>query len=121
PSATNGGLSAWPVVNAAGYEPVGGNPFRAGNPYGNTPVVWPNFDPGQYPTKTFANGVAQFIPSGGPLTGNLDRNMGRPSRILSWSFGLQREIRRDLVVEAAYVGNRGVWWTAPSLQDINQN
>jgi hypothetical protein len=47
--------------------------------------------------------------------------MGRPSRILSFSFGLQREISRDVVVEASYVGNRGVWWTAPSLQDINQN
>src|SRR4029077_14295115 len=73
------------------------------------------------PTKTITNGVTTFVPSGGPLTGNFDRNMGRPSRILSWSFGLQREVMRDLVIEAAYVGNRGVWWTAPSLQDINQN
>jgi hypothetical protein len=124
------GLPAWPSVqpgltnNPGGYQLAGGNPFRIGNPYGNTPVVWPNFDPGQYPTRsvTFVGGVAtpQFAPST-PLTGNLDRNMGRPSRILSWSFGLQREIRRDIVVEAAYVGNRGVWWTAPALQDINQN
>jgi len=121
PSGTNGGISAWPVVNAAGNELAGGNPFRPGNPYGNPVVVWPNFDPGQYPTKTFTNGVATYIPSGGPLTGNFDRNLGRPSRILSWSFGLQREIGRDIVVEAAYVGNRGAWFTAPALQDINQN
>ena len=26
---------------------------------------------------------------------------------------------KDLVVEASYVGNRGVWWQAPSLLDIN--
>jgi len=122
PGGTNSGTTAWPVVNAAGNELVGGNIFRVGNPYGNAPVVWPNFDPGQYPTKTFlSNGTPQFIPSGGPLTGNFDRNMGRPSRIISWSFGLQREVRRDLVVEAAYVGNRGAWFTAPALQDINQN
>jgi hypothetical protein len=34
---------------------------------------------------------------------------------------LQREISQNLVVEAAYVGNRGVWWTAPvlSLEQYN--
>src|SRR5207302_4703391 len=32
-----------------------------------------------------------------------------------------REITQNLVVEAAYVGNRGVWWTAPvlSIEDYN--
>jgi hypothetical protein len=34
-------------------------------------------------------------------------------------LGLQREISRDLVVEAAYVANRGVWWNAPFI--INPN
>jgi hypothetical protein len=33
--------------------------------------------------------------------------------------GLQRQLMRDLVVEASYVGNRGVWWSAPPLIDIN--
>jgi len=125
PGGPGSGTTAWPVVNAAGNELVGGNPVRVGNPYGNTPVVWPNFDPGQYPTKTISviNGVPTTLynPTGGPLTGYLDQNLGRPSRILSWSFGLQREIRRDLVVEAAYVGNRGAWWTAPSLSTIPAN
>ena len=114
------GLTAWPVVNAAGNELVGGNPFRIGNPYGNVPVTWPNFDPGQYPTRSGTGADTALVPST-PLTGNFDRNLGRPPRILSWSFGIQREVMRDLVVEASYVGNRGVWWTAPSLQDINQN
>jgi hypothetical protein len=27
----------------------------------------------------------------------------------------------NLVVEASYVGNRGVWWTAPELATINYN
>jgi TonB dependent receptor len=119
------GLTAWPSINAAGNQLAGGNPYREGNPYGNAPIVWPNFNAGQYPTPSvsFAGGVKTtlLIPSGGPLTGNFDQNMGRPSRILSWSAGLQREVRRDLVVEAAYVGNRGVWWTAPSLQTIPAN
>jgi hypothetical protein len=34
---------------------------------------------------------------------------------------LQREIARNLMVEAAYVGNRGVWWTAPLLAQENYN
>jgi hypothetical protein len=114
------GLPAWPTINAAGNQLSGGNPFRPGNPYGNATITWPNFDPGQYPSRSGTGAATLLVPST-PLTGSFDRNMGRPPRILSWSFGLQREVTRDLVVEAAYVGNRGVWWTAPALQDINQN
>jgi hypothetical protein len=36
----------------------------------------------------------------------------RPSRINSWNIGLQREITPNMVAEAAYVGNRGVWETS---------
>ena len=39
----------------------------------------------------------------------VDRNMGRPSRVLQWNISLQREVLRDLIVEAAFVGNKGVW------------
>jgi hypothetical protein len=46
----------------------------------------------------------------------LDRQAGRPPRILSWNIGLQREISPNLVVEAAYVGNRGVWFRADGLK-----
>jgi hypothetical protein len=92
-----------------------GNPAVKGNPYGLPEVVWPNFDPGQYPFRTPAG-----MPPNQPFIAQ-DRNAGRPPRILSWSFGLQQEVARNLVVEAAYVGNRGVWWTAPSLQDMNYN
>jgi hypothetical protein len=38
-----------------------------------------------------------------------DPNMGRPGRINQWNISLQREITKNLVIEAAYVGNRGVW------------
>ncbi|MEO5922786.1 MAG: TonB-dependent receptor [Bryobacteraceae bacterium] len=43
----------------------------------------------------------------------LDPNAGRPARQQQWSIGLQREIHRNLVVEATYVANRGSWWAAP--------
>jgi hypothetical protein len=52
---------------------------------------------------------------------SIDRNAGRPPRIFEWSLGLQREVARNLVVEAYYVGNRGAWWTAPLLAAQNYN
>src|SRR5436189_270871 len=45
----------------------------------------------------------------------------RHPRQIHWSFGLQREITPNLMVAAAYVGNRGVWWTAPLLAGQNYN
>jgi len=86
-----------------------GNPYAPGNRFGNAPIFWPDFRP-SYPIEV-APGVR---PPASPFIA-VDRNSGRPPRILQWSIGLQREIVRDLVVEVAYVGNRGVWWTAPLL------
>jgi hypothetical protein len=73
------------------------------------PGPWPNLDPGQYPLKG--------IPAVGPNA--FDHNAGRPPRIMMWSIGLQREIFRDLVIEASYVGNRGAWWEGNELIDVN--
>jgi hypothetical protein len=42
----------------------------------------------------------------------LDPNTGRPMRLLQWNATVQRTIGRDFVVEAAYVGNVGVWEVA---------
>jgi hypothetical protein len=92
-----------------------GNPFAPGNRFGNPPIYWPNFTP-QFPIQV-APGIR---PPSSPFI-SIDRNSGRPPRVFQWSIGLQREITHNLVVEAAYVGNRGVWWTAPvlSLEDYN--
>ncbi len=92
----------------------GGNPFASGNPYGNAPIVWPDFTP-HYPVS-----FGGATPPQSPFI-SIDRNAGRPPRIFQWSIGLQREVARNLVVEAAYVGNRGVWWTAPLLATTNYN
>jgi hypothetical protein len=106
-------------ANAINQQASGSTPFtssafaqpamllRNGIPI--TPRPWPNFDPGQYPLAGQINSPQVAI----------DQNSGRPARQNQWSVGLQREIFRDLVVEAAYVGNRGVWWTAPGLIDVN--
>ena len=106
-------------ANAVNQQASGSTPFtssafaqpamllRNGIPI--TPRPWPNFDPGQYPLAGQINSPQVAI----------DQNSGRPARQNQWSVGLQREIFRDLVVEAAYVANRGVWWTAPGLIDVN--
>lgn len=71
-------------------------------------VRFPNFDPnaGQ------PNGIVQGAPT------FLDPNAGRPAKQHQWSISIQREINRNLVVEASYVANRGVWWPA-ALSSVN--
>jgi len=81
-----------------------------GFPTSGYPPIWPNFNPGQFPTTAPA-------PGPGPVL--MDQNSGRPARQYQWSIGLQREISKDLVVEASYVGNRGVWWQAPGLLNLD--
>ena len=82
--------------------------FKDGIP-GEVQPKWPSFEPnvGMAPGS-----VVNF-----PLL--MDPNSGRPARQLQWTIGLQREISRNLVVEASYVANRGVWWTANALNPLN--
>ena len=71
--------------------------------------VWPSFD----------SGVGHPVGGVIAMPALLDNNAGRPARLLQWSIGLQREINRNLVVEASYVGNRGTWWSAAALAPLN--
>lgn len=82
--------------------------FKDGIP-ANIQPAFPNFSPaaGQ------PNGVVQGAPT------LLDPNAGRPAKQYQWSVNLQREITRNLVVEASYVANRGVWWSAGGLTANN--
>src|SRR5215472_12595571 len=104
-----------PTWGVAAATLAAGDPFAVGNPYGNPAPTYPNFSP-QFPQKT-ASGI---IPPAAPFI-SIDPNAGRPARTVTWSIGLQREIARNLVVEAEYVGNRGAWWTAPVLAGQNYN
>jgi len=83
-----------------------------GIPAQNIPT-WPVIYAGVFPTSPAGN---QSLPGG---IGFFDPSAGRPARQSQWSVSLQREIFRNLVVEAAYVGNVGVWWQAPALENIN--
>ena len=77
------------------------------------------------PADRLAQLRSQLLPGLRPEPGNaahanvFDQNAARPARQLQFSIGLQREIYRDLVVEASYVGNTGVWWTAPAAVNYN--
>lgn len=87
------GINQAPGINS--YVPLAGG---AGLPQ----PVFPNFNAGVYPTVPFGTNSAPVA---------VDRSAGRPPRQTQYSLGLQREISPNLVVEASYVGNRGVWWT----------
>jgi hypothetical protein len=105
-------VADWYTRSPSGY----GYPatlLKDGNPEPN--LVWPDFTD-HYPAETLPGvrpPVTPFI--------SIANNTGRPPRIFQWSIGLQREIARNLVLEANYVGNRGAWWTAPLMATDNYN
>ncbi|MBI4874381.1 MAG: TonB-dependent receptor [Acidobacteria bacterium] len=83
--------------------------LQNGMSYNMADLLGASYDPGIRPLA----GQTNSPPS------NVDRNAGRPPRIVNWNLSVQREITRNLSVEAAYVGNRGVWFKANSLVDYN--
>jgi hypothetical protein len=88
--------------------PSGINSFQYVSDPGALPQpVWPNFDPGQTPLP----GQIVGFGTGATAFALIDRNAGRPPRQNQFSIGIQREVTRDFVIDASYVGNRGVWWT----------
>lgn len=98
-----------------------GNPYAPGNPFGNPALTWPNFDPNKYPTRTVCPGTVNatcYAPQSPFII--LDGS-GRPPRVYTFSIGLQREVTHNLVVEASYVGNRGMWFSAPGLSSSDTN
>ncbi|MBV8843372.1 MAG: TonB-dependent receptor [Bryobacterales bacterium] len=115
-----GGLSytKTPANNYQSYAVASNTPYatpqygtqayllRNGLPY---KITFPNFDPGQLPY----NGVPSNI------LNDFDRNAGRPARVAQWSVFIQRELRRDLMVELGYVGNRGAWFQTTSAKNDN--
>jgi hypothetical protein len=72
----------------------------------------PLISPGAFPAPTNPGGL-----NAPPVV--VDQNGARPARTLQWSAGLQREIFRNLVLDAAYVGNRGVWWPSTTLDSYD--
>ena len=94
-----------------------GNPYAPGNRFGNPVIPWPDYNP-LFPFPASQNPLV--IPPSSPFV-SISSNTGRLPRVFQWSIGFQREIVRDLVLDASYVGNRGAWWVAPLLGSMNYN
>ncbi len=103
---------------ASASNPIGPNPdlgaaimkLSTGVPLTAAQIAWPNFNPGYYPINAVVGGGPPYV---------IDQNAGRPGRQYQWSVGLQREIVRNLVVEASYVANRAIWLTSTSQVNYN--
>jgi hypothetical protein len=109
------GQNAAPGV---GWNPINfssasfGNPaatLRTGLQYNPADMFTVSLDPGIYPSPGQINSPAYY----------LDRNAGRPPRFNQWNIAVQREISKDIVVDAAYAGNRGIWLVSSSAWDLN--
>ena len=68
-----------------------------------------NLNPGILPTPGTTTAPQYYF----------DPQAGRPPRVSEWSIGIQHQLRRDLMVEANWVGNRGAWETASSATALN--
>ncbi len=107
------------VLNASGSAV---NSATAGTPgFGQTVGQFRNGIPAEVQPQfpNFAADAGQPLGAVVAAPTLLDPNAGRPARQQQWSIGLQREIHRNLVVEATYVANRGSWWSAPNLAPVN--
>jgi hypothetical protein len=83
--------------------------LRNGLQYNTADLTSVNYSPAIRPQPGQINAPPRMI----------DRNAGRPPRIQNWSIGFQYEVSKDLVADAAYVGNRGAWLRADSLVELN--
>ncbi len=115
----NGGYN----LNGLGYNSVqtsapsfGGvyGSFRNGLVYDHSLLSAQNLSPG---VNTVDGQLNTFSSVWGGLYN--DAGAGRPARINQWNISLQRQISRQMSIEAAYVGNRGVWEQANSMLPLN--
>lgn len=108
-----GGNSLGMGFNTIGFStPAFGDPavlMRNGLVYNTADLLAASYDPGIRPQTGQINSPPALV----------DPNSGRPPRVANWNFAIQRELTKDLSIEAAYVGNRGVWFRADGLNDYN--
>ena len=108
-------ITAGAAINSV-VTPTLQNGFADFNLQGGIPSryqpTWPNFNPG----FGFVPGSVNALQGGVTL---IDPNAGRPDRTYQWNVAVQREINRDMSVEAGYIGNRGDWQSTGGFQDLN--
>jgi len=85
-----------------------------GLPLTTQQIAWPNFSANYFPV---VSSPGQIVGTG--PTAVVDQNAGRPGRQYQWSIGIQRQLTKDFLVEASYVGNRQNWLIATNLLNYN--
>jgi hypothetical protein len=100
------------------FDPLSGNPSREVNyltqPYVATGI--PNPFPSRPPASNLDFGAAGFLPAGGGGVFFVAPNLRTPY-VYQYNLSLQRELLKDLTLEASYVGNSSHKLT--SLVDAN--
>ncbi len=87
--------------------------FQDGLKYNIADLYVATLDPGVRPSP----GQLDVPPAWGPQM--KDPNGGRPARVNQWNLAVQRELTKDMSLEVAYVGNRGIWEEARGLINLN--
>jgi len=96
-------------LNSPSYGLSAGQ-FANGIPYSASALTATDFDPGAYPGPGSIQSPPNFtVP-----------NNGRPARFWQTTVGFEREIAKDLSVEASFIDNRGVWLESDGLFVVNQ-
>jgi hypothetical protein len=97
------------TLNSPSYGIAAGQ-FSNGIPYSAAALTATNFDPGFYPNAGQLNSPPNFtVP-----------NNGKPARFVQSTVGVQRELLKDLSVEASFIDMQGVWLESDGLRVINQ-
>jgi len=121
------------VIRGGAGIAYGATPFTGGGVINSlsTPTLPNGFDDftlgSGVPVSKYNPVVATSDPSAGFARGTVNTNLatfvdpngGRPDRTYQWNVSIQREITRNFVVEAAYVGNRNIWASTGGFQDFN--
>jgi hypothetical protein len=104
------GAGGWNTFNF--QSPAFGEPgalLRTGLVYDRNELFRVNNNAGIRPSPGQVDSPPQWI----------HPDAGKMPKLYQWSISLQRELTRDLVVDVAYVGNRGSGFTANNLLNLN--
>lgn len=104
------GAGGWNTFNY--QSPAFGEPgavLRTGLVYNRDDLFRVNNDPGIRPSPGQVDSPPQWI----------HPDAGKMPKLNQWSLSVQREVMRDLVVDVAYVGNRGEGFTANNMMNLN--
>ena len=104
------GAGGWNTINY--QSPAFGEPgavLRTGLVYNRDDLFRVSNDPGIRPSPGQVDSPPQWI----------HPDAGKMPKLNQWSLSVQREITRDLVLDFAYVGNRGSGFTANNMVNLN--